>query len=322
MLRYALLATLAGCLDPIAFPEGGTLNIFPPVGTSGSFGNVLFAYDEGCQPNFLSAVCALDSGAILAGGAARIEIEGQVNTLPALTATSSDSSVFEVGSVETDGVRAFVRVTARAPGRAMLSVNTVDGVAYDIVGLAVENAATLAFTDAAPTLLLGSPESIPVIARDANGKQLFGRGAFAFDAGSLAVHTDYGHAADLMFVGTDHAVVSGGTVGVAPVSAHLGALAALANVSIVDASAVAKIVPSELGILVFESETAAGAEVRGAHCVPSVSAAFEVATRFLPEGVVPGLVPGDEIVVDSTGHGPAVVSCAIGAVVGSVALTF
>ena len=269
-------------------------------------------------------MCGFDSGPILAGATARIDYQSDALKLPVFAFASSDPSVFEIASSGSG----FVRVAAHQPGSAMLTVTTADG-QPSRRGRAVHRERRVARVSGifTPIFLAGSPESLPVLARTALGTPMFGRGAIQLSGSGLARHTDYDPAADQLFAGTDHFVLSGTALGPVTVTASLGAVTASVPLTIVDTSAVAKISVTTLGNNAFRAETAAGLPVRGAHCVPSASAAFPVMiSGDQLEGVVPvPVLPRRFLVsvnaIDPNEHGVATVSCAIGGVVGSFDVT-
>lgn len=331
MLRYAGLALLAGCfhMEPIdfgdfGFGELGDLTLFDVPGTLGQHGTIAFAYVEGCPGAPVTPTCELAHRGILVGAMTPVHLRALAGGLPELTATSSAPEIFDVGPIE----RARVRITAHAAGSATL-VLTSGGAIYDQIELVVGTPAALAFAGEAPVLLVGADASIPIVATDASGAQLFGRGAIQLDPNGLVRATTYDAAADEQFAGTDHFVVSGALVGTTTITATLGALTATSLVTIADASDVAQIVASpdvvDLAdhrvIERFEAVTAEGVEVRGAHCTPSVSAAFPVALAAHPEGLVPNpSAPGDDVYLAAESGGAATVSCAFGSATASAQL--
>ncbi len=344
MLRYACLALLTGCFEmqPIdfgdfGFGDLGGFGLSVARGTTGENGNLAFGYLEGCPGARSSgaqfvAPCELSIGAILTSSTTRIHLHALGENLPALTVASSSPAVFDVGPIDhaPGSDDASVQITAHAAGQAKLVVSST-GAIYDQVNLDVADPVSLAFTDAAPVLLAGAEESIPVIAMGASGTQLFGRGAIQLDANGLARAATYDPSADGQFYGTDHFVLSGALVGTTTITASLGALAATSLVTIADQSEVAQIVvtpaasdlPDHEIIEVFEAVTATGSEVRGAHCTPSVTAAFPVSIAPMPEGLVPApILPGDDVMFAAASGGPVTLSCAFDGVVGSVDLTF
>ena len=325
MLRYACLAVLGGCVDigPIdlgengfGFGDLGGFTLFTVPGTPGQQGNIAFAYVEGCPGAPVTPTCALSRGAILAGATTPLHLRGLAGGLPELTVASSAPEIFDVGPID----RARVQITAHTAGRATL-VLTSSGAIYDQIDLVVGTPAALAFTGAAPVLLAGADASIPILATDASGTQLFGRGAIQLDPNGLVRATVYDLAADAQFAGSDHVVLSGALVGTTTITATLGALTATSLVTIADASDVARIVATQDVVDLadhrvierFEAVTADGVEVRGAHCSPSVSAAFPVALTARPEGLVPNpRAPGDDVYLAAESAGAATVSCVFG----------
>jgi hypothetical protein len=325
MFRYAPLVLLAGCFDfgigPIDITGGLNFPDWPAPGTPGSLGKIQFGYTEGCAGGELAFnfPCPMDGAAIAEGGTTVVHLAAVTGVLPvSFNAISSSPGVFDIVDViQLDASTAELHVRGLSPGASTLTIFDGD-VSYDAISLSVARPAVLAFTDPAPVLLVNQRESLAVVAHDQFGTLLYGRGELALETGALELRGDDPFA-DAIFVGTDHAIVSGATLGAFPVTAHLGALTATASVSIVDLSAVSQIIGTQAfdGSIAFESETSTGAQVRGAHCTPSVTAPFTASETL--EGAAPNQDhPGDHVFLEGTYTGPSTVSCAIGAIVGSI----
>jgi hypothetical protein len=334
MWKTIPFVALLGCTPDIDFD----FNLDFRNGTPSEQGFFEVGYAEGCPQDFLGGgVCPL-SGPILAGSRARLSLWTADEDPPRLSASVADESIAHVAQID-DGWPGDLDlvVVAQGVGTTFIELRR-DGEIYDRVKITIAHAKSLAFFDQTEPVLTGAAVSVPVVATDADGQRMFGRGAIAFHTGAeLTATADYDPDADLSFEGTDHVVVIAGPTGKPIVGAAVPRerstddATAEISLDVVDAGAAAKVawvganMANEKGeiLALFQVEDAAGRAIRGAHCGIAVQAAFDVDIDVNYSGVVPSwLGVLDWYKLSSKQHGPATFTCAFGAQSVTEALQF